>query len=773
MLSHRLIRFIAFTGTAIFLLCSCKGGGTLTVGVISGPAAISENTSAQYSVEVSGGTGLIYAWAVDPAAAGSFIDGDKSAATFEAGSVTEDTEVEVRIVVTSKESGPVLKTLKITITNGPDISEIFGPSSMYGYDTAQYSVAASGETDFTFHWEVDPPDAGIFSTPDMDFTDFEAGIVEVNTSVRISVTVTSDDFDPVVREKTVLIREWGIDYYPEPFAGVSAWGTVLDIGIEGDGDIVFATESGLQLYTSYGVLKRTMSPDVVFGLASAVAMSSDTGRGIMGVGPDGNCKPQPYYDDPMVEGGVPYVTYNTAWWNGEPDPFYPDTCVPVAATAPFESCGSWPAGFAYHPVTEMAFQKVNAPVCIADSDCDWPETNVVDPAGAGPGILAYHPLAPMIPDMNFSFFQGSVDFVVYYDGSYHESMVGLAVFLGVSPCIPFSASIEWNPLNPPYFHSTRDGMIAECIADFEFDMLGRLIIALPAADGIAITDPVVFPQNIRIQQVLGGRQNGMGVLPGEFIAPQAVAIDPRNQNILVSDTGNGRVQIFDHDGNFIREFGGNDTSFTPGAIRVDAFGAIYVANIGPGASANGDSLRIYSEYGTPVIYGTIEGWVYDRDSGLPIDNARVRISATFVPLDTFTDPDGHFIFPAVASGSHTVIADKYGFASESTVAFVTGGYKTVVDIYMERVCTPGGYGQVTGTVMSSLTNQPVTGMTVEIVGEAVSNITNGDGEFTLYTVPEGDQSIRLSVAGIIYLEKYITVVDGGIVDMGFLWLPVP
>ncbi|HDS30717.1 MAG TPA: hypothetical protein ENN67_06710 [Firmicutes bacterium] len=559
---------------------------------------------------------------------------------------------------------------------------------------------------------------------------------------------------------------------PEPFAGAGQWGPILDIGIEGDGDIALCTSSGIHLYTPYGVFKRTLSGAVVPAIATSNQGQLDTGRGVMVMDPGRGCTPNSYFDDQYVQGGVPHVTYNLDWWGGEPDPYYPDQCVIVASTSAFSGClRPYADALTYHPETAFAYQHVTAPVCVADGDCPWPLGNTVDPGGAGHAILAYHPMAPPWPEMMFLFFQGSVDFVVWYDGTYYLSMTNLAAFLGVEPCIPFCAAIEWDFTNPPAFTSTRSGMEASSIWDFEFDSLNRLIIALREADSVVITDPVVFPNNIRIQQVLGGRQNGLGTLPGEFQGPTAVAIDPRNQDIYISDTGNGRVQVFDHDGNFKREFGGADTSFTPGAIRIDSFGAVYVANIG---GAGADTMRIFNEFGSPIIYGTIEGWVYDKNTQLPIDNARVRAHSTFAPLDTFSDSKGHFIFPAVATGTHNIVAEKYGYISGNTVVSVTGGYKKLVDIFIERTQTqPPGYGQVTGTIMTTLWNEPVSGMHAEVVGQPISNITNANGEFTLYTVPAGNHTLRLSRNGIVYYEKYITVTAGGVLDLGIIWLPIP
>jgi hypothetical protein len=33
--------------------------------------------------------------------------------------------------------------------------------------------------------------------------------------------------------------------------------------------------------------------------------------------------------------------------------------------------------------------------------------------------------------------------------------------------------------------------------------------------------------------------------------------------------------------------------------------------------------------------------------------------------------------------------------------------------------------------------------------------------------------LRLSRNGVVYYEKYITVTAGGILDLGWIWLPVP
>ncbi len=67
----------------------------------------------------------------------------------------------------------------------------------------------------------------------------------------------------------------------------------------------------------------------------------------------------------------------------------------------------------------------------------------------------------------------------------------------------------------------------------------------------------------------------------QFFGPRDIAFD-REGRLLVTDTGNKRVQVFDRDGNFITQFGGAGAGDgqldEPVGIAVDANGNIYVAD---------------------------------------------------------------------------------------------------------------------------------------------------------------------------------------------------
>jgi len=70
----------------------------------------------------------------------------------------------------------------------------------------------------------------------------------------------------------------------------------------------------------------------------------------------------------------------------------------------------------------------------------------------------------------------------------------------------------------------------------------------------------------------GGRRFGKG----QFDSPTAIAVD-FNGNVLVADTGNGRIEKFSPTGSFLNSIGQFDA---PNGIAIDHWGNIYVAEIG-------------------------------------------------------------------------------------------------------------------------------------------------------------------------------------------------
>lgn len=112
--------------TLIFLAClfvaACGGGGgdntdQFSVGNISGPSSVNEDSQAAYGITAVGDTGIGYQWAVDPPGCGTFTNQTSAIATFNAGKVDADTAVTIRVTVSSDHHSSEIRSVAVTIRN--------------------------------------------------------------------------------------------------------------------------------------------------------------------------------------------------------------------------------------------------------------------------------------------------------------------------------------------------------------------------------------------------------------------------------------------------------------------------------------------------------------------------------------------------------------------------------------------------------------------------------------------------------------------------------
>jgi DNA-binding beta-propeller fold protein YncE len=108
-----------------------------------------------------------------------------------------------------------------------------------------------------------------------------------------------------------------------------------------------------------------------------------------------------------------------------------------------------------------------------------------------------------------------------------------------------------------------------------------------------------------LRRIGTGGKNHYLTTPGDFAAPQGVALD-KDGNVYVTDTLNNRVEIFDADGVFISLFGkhGDGPGYfaRPKGIAVDGDGHIWVAD------EMEDRLQVFNREGQLLTYiGTGHG----------------------------------------------------------------------------------------------------------------------------------------------------------------------
>lgn len=137
-----------------------------------------------------------------------------------------------------------------------------------------------------------------------------------------------------------------------------------------------------------------------------------------------------------------------------------------------------------------------------------------------------------------------------------------------------------------------------------------------------------------------------GSAPGQFSMPAGIAFTPEG-NIVVADSGNHRIEIFDPKGRFLTTFGeagtGNGEFDTPAGIAVDEHGNIVVADNGSGR------IQIFA----PIVSGQS-----DSESGQPhLSNAPASFGEQGARAAIAACPNGDLV---ATCGGWVRVLDKTG-----------------------------------------------------------------------------------------------------------------
>jgi DNA-binding beta-propeller fold protein YncE len=124
-------------------------------------------------------------------------------------------------------------------------------------------------------------------------------------------------------------------------------------------------------------------------------------------------------------------------------------------------------------------------------------------------------------------------------------------------------------------------------------------------------------------------EGGLGTDEGQFDSPKGMCVDG-NGNILIADTGNGRVEKFSPTGTFLSIIGakgsGHGQLADPNGIAIDRSGNIYVAEIGSKHCVQklGPDGTFVAAW-TPGLYGPRKIAIGPDDSIYVVDSGRNRI----------------------------------------------------------------------------------------------------------------------------------------------------
>jgi iron complex outermembrane receptor protein len=97
------------------------------------------------------------------------------------------------------------------------------------------------------------------------------------------------------------------------------------------------------------------------------------------------------------------------------------------------------------------------------------------------------------------------------------------------------------------------------------------------------------------------------------------------------------------------------------------------------------------------------------------------------------------------------------------VAVSIGGLLGATSLHAQQAAR----GTVTGRVVDSTSQQPLSNVTVRVEGTPVGSLTRDDGTFTLAGVPAGAQTLRATRVGFASKAQPVTVTSGGTVNAVF------
>ena len=259
----------------------------------------------------------------------------------------------------------------------------------------------------------------------------------------------------------------------------------------------------------------------------------------------------------------------------------------------------------------------------------------------------------------------------------------------------------------------------------------------------------------------------------EWESPFGIALDKAG-NVLVSDTSYSRVDVYDRNGNFIRNLGlagtGSGEFWVPQGIAVDQSGNIFVVN-----NANSTIQMFNSGYSFVRAWGSPGSGdgQFSRPVGIAVDaTGKVFVADAGNNRIQVFDSSGTFL---QKWGSEGYGNGEFGQPSGVTVN-KAGTRVYVADTDNNRIQVFEGYAAaptfyISGTVrQGSATGTVLPGATLSIAGKTVTTYSNGS--FKVTGIPAGSYTLTISKTG--YLTKTINIsVQGNNSGLAFYLSAVP
>ena len=153
--------------------------------------------------------------------------------------------------------------------------------------------------------------------------------------------------------------------------------------------------------------------------------------------------------------------------------------------------------------------------------------------------------------------------------------------------------------------------------------------------------------------------------------------------------------------------------------------------------------------------GTIRGAVINGLTGQP--TAQAVVSTTPPSSSVLTDAAGAFTMDNVPVGSYAVQAQRADVGSGTAQVAVTAGATATAAIVLH---SSSNLGAIRGRVRSTVSEEPLQGALVELLGLDRSTMTDAEGTFIIDSIVPARVTVRASKRGFIAAEQDVQVVAG-------------
>jgi prenyltransferase beta subunit len=281
----------------------------------------------------------------------------------------------------------------------------------------------------------------------------------------------------------------------------------------------------------------------------------------------------------------------------------------------------------------------------------------------------------------------------------------------------------------------------------------------------AYSTALVLRALFTVQNVQLPRDPSIGFFTGRVI--DSISRRPLNGVSVFLDTGNGTEVLTAIDGKF--KFTDVDPGTYSLSYQINGYiTATQTASVSAGQIVDLGTIALTALPTTGFIVGTLT----DTQTQIPIPQATIQVDVKNVGSWTATTNDDGNYRLAVSPGEVTVNALAPGYESITGIATLTAGatLRFSPALFPAGTVTTEPTVILSGRVVDSDTQLPLSGVTVTIIETSALTNSDGDGYFSLLGLEPGEMTVNVTADGYQGVQFDLLTLAGSQFDIGVIAL---